>query len=103
MGRRTGATGSAEEGEAVELVPEPWNEYDRNAVLVLDAEQCRIGKIRRVHSAVLAELLRAETVRVEQVRCHSVVHDPSLALTIKVYFCGPRGLLESLLGSLQEA
>ena len=38
MDRCTGATGSAEEGEAVELVPEPWNEYDRNGVLVLDAE-----------------------------------------------------------------
>jgi len=87
----------------VQLVPEPENEYDPNAVVVLDAEQRRVGMIRRVHSAVLEELLGADTVRVEQVRCHSVVHDPSLALTIKVDIRGPRGQLKSLLSSLQEA
>ena len=103
MSRRFGATGSCEPGDVVLVVPEPENEYDRDAVVVLDAEQRRIGRIRRVHSAVLAELLRTNTVRVEQVRCHSVVNDPSLALTIKVDFRGPWGQLESLLSSLQEA
>ena len=103
MGRRTGATGSAEEGDVVALVPEPSNAYDPNAVVVLDAAQRRIGRIRRVHSAVLAELLGTETVRVEQVRCHRIVHNPSLRLTIKVDFRGPRSQLESLLGSLQGA
>jgi hypothetical protein len=103
MSRRFGATGSCEPGDVVAVRPEPENEYDRDAVVVLDAEQRRIGRIRRVHSAVLAELLRTNTVRVEQVRCHSVVLIPRLEVTIKVDFCGPRGLLESLLGSLQEA
>jgi hypothetical protein len=102
MGRRTGATGSVEQGDTVTLLREPDNPHDTNAVCVLDREGRRVGRVWREHAPVLSALLDDAGMLLEQAICQEVVLDPRLAVIIKATFRGPRAALQSRLHDLPD-
>jgi hypothetical protein len=66
----------------VQLVREPENIYDPNAIR-LDYEGRKLGYVPRAHSTVLAKLIDSGTITVEaHINCETLPHD--ILLTIEI-------------------
>ena len=58
-------SGWVENGQDVYLVRDRWNEYDRNAIKVLNETGIQIGHIKRNEAALLSKLIDPKVIQVE--------------------------------------
>ncbi|KAG8729374.1 hypothetical protein FRC12_021024, partial [Ceratobasidium sp. 428] len=87
-------------GEQVNLVREPTNKYDRNAIQVMNIRLKQVGHIPRQTAAELAPLIDRELIMVEGTMNDGNLqgHQFTLSVTLSVYGKpGVRTLLEPLL------